>query len=184
MVTLKCRGIELIEGLNDAAKNHLRTAVTFLGNPSGHKDITNASTDMKEPAPVNSNTPTDSTVGASSGSISGAQNSVVKLHHRGAGRGGKRASTQSNKAASQGLSAAELEVLIADLLSREPWAPSLSTAEGGGNSSAAGRGVQEVTAEEIASWLVRELGHRRYYFFPLWYINEFCTAFVQLEDLR
>lgn len=79
----------------------------------------------------------------------------------GGGRKGKK--TSGSKGLNQGLSACDLEGLIAELLSRQP-----SALHAGGeretsrNVAATAAGdLREASAEEIASWLVREMGHRR-----------------------
>lgn len=91
----------------------------------------------------------------------GAPSGIEKLG-RGSG-GGRKGKKTSCKAANQGLSAVGLEALIADLLSQQPLLPQAPCVEAGdpGGAGATTRSVRESTAEEVASRLVRELGHRR-----------------------
>lgn len=145
LCTCKCRGIELVRGLAEAAADHLRTAKAFLANPRVPPDTTNSTTGAIPSAVVAS-----------------ALHSVEKVVSGGGGvRTGRKA--PSNKAAPQGLSAVDLESLIAELLSRkklllqEPEAGEIS----GDGVAVAARGGREASAEEVASWLVKEVGHRR-----------------------
>lgn len=98
---------------------------------------------------------------ASSTSAAGAPPGVEKVVRGGGGiRKGRKA--PSNKAAKQqGLSAGDLEGLITELLSRKILSPKPSGAGETSRDGGAGRGGREATAEEIASWLVKEVGHRR-----------------------
>lgn len=130
---IKCRGIELVPGLADAAANHLATAKDLLASP---------------PAPVadvaSSSSAADSKLrGEKILPLPGVSRKVF-----GADRTGK--ATSGSKGSKQGLSGCDLEALIADLLVRHSAS---SGSRGGG---------PEATAEDIAAWLVRELGHRRY----------------------
>lgn len=132
-----------MKGLADAAADHLQTAKTFLANPQASSDGTAVST-----------------AAGSAAGVAGASPSTDKLGRGGGGvrRGRKQALC---KAANQGLNAVDLEALIADLVSRESLPPQT---KGDGRASAYGvaaSGVLEATAEEVASWLVQDLGHRR-----------------------
>ncbi len=138
----KCRGIELVRGLAEAAADHLRTAKAFLANPRAPSD-TATSTTGETPSAV----------------VAGARHGVENVVTGGGGvRKGRKA--PSNKAAQQGLSAADLEGLIAELLSRKLLLQEPEAGETNGDGKAA-RGGREASAEEIASWLVKEVGHRR-----------------------
>eukprot|EP00752_Nemacystus_decipiens_P002241 g2124.t2 len=147
-----CRGIELVQGLADAAADHLQTAKAILANPRALSD---------ENAVL-----TEAAGGAISGggSTAGVASASPSTDNRGRGGGGIRRGGRQTlcKAAHQGLSAVQLETLIADLVSREQLSPQ---AKGAGRTDGDGKAERvalETTAEEIASWLVRELGHRRY----------------------
>ncbi|CAM9374606.1 unnamed protein product, partial [Laminaria digitata] len=160
----KCLGIELVQGLVEAAADHLRTANTFLSEPRP----TSGST-----ASAQGNTENTLSTNGIAGRPETGASPVSSLGGggRGGGRGGggKNGKAPGSKAASnRGLSAADLEGLVADLLSRQPRPlqppRSPKPLEGTGaekDCDATARGEQEATAEEIASWLVRELGHRR-----------------------
>lgn len=150
--TTKCRGIELVQGLADAAVDHLQTAKTFLSNPRVPLDNTDS---------ANTNTEVTLPGEGSTAVVVGAPRGIEKLG-RGSG-GGRKGKKAPCKAANQGLSAVDLEALIAGLLSRQPLLPQALCIEAGetGGDGATARDVREATAEEVASWLVRDLGHRR-----------------------
>lgn len=149
----KCRGIELVQGLADAAVDHLQTAKAFLSGPRVPPDNT---------GPTSSTGVALALTGEGSTALgAGAPCATDKLG-RGGG-GGRKGKKTPCKAANQGLSAVDLEALIADLLSRQPSSPQALCVEEGetGGNGATAFGVREATAEEVASRLVRELGHRR-----------------------
>lgn len=131
-----------MQGLADAAADHLQTAKTFLGSPQAPLDGTAVSTKAAGGAQPGE---------ASAAGVAGASPGSEKP--RTGGAGGRRGTRQAPcKAANQGLSAVDLEALIAELVR--------------GAGRAVGDGVtarvaMEATAEEVASWLVRDLGHRR-----------------------
>ena len=151
----KCRGIELVPSLAAAADDHLQTARTVLGNPAV--------------AAIN-------TEGKDDCSTRVTPSAIMIDHSKKAGRGGLRGGIVkkgggggSAKAATVGLNALELEALIEGLLrqplplsespqrvGRPPWGGYESNKRGPAENS-----LRSATAEEIASWLVRELGHRR-----------------------
>jgi len=80
---------------------------------------------------------------------------------RGGGGVRKGRKAPSNKAAQQGLSAVDLESLIAELLSRKLFLPREPDSGETSRDGVAARGGLEATAEEVASWVVKEVGHRR-----------------------
>ncbi|CAM9436613.1 unnamed protein product [Ectocarpus fasciculatus] len=150
---VKCRGIELVQGLADAAADHLQTAKTFLAKPRAPAHTV-----------VSANDVTGETLTGERATPVSARASLGKGKLGQAGGGGRKGKKPSgSKALNQGLSACDLEALIAELLSRQP-----SALHAGGerktvrNVTATAAGdLREATAEEIASWLVREMGHRR-----------------------
>lgn len=150
---LKCRGIELVQGLADAAADHLQTAKTFLATP-------------RAPAHnvVSTNDVMDAALAGERATPVAARASLGKEKLGQGGGGGRKGKKSSgSKALNQGLNACDLEALIAELLSRQP---SASHAGGGRETgrnvtATAARDLREASAEEIASWLVREMGHRR-----------------------
>lgn len=149
----KCRGIELVQGLADAACDHLQTVKIFLAksrhdtpNAVHPKLKTNSAAEVAGTPPVQ----------RSGGVVDGK----LRLGDRGGGKRGSR----EKAAAKEGLTALELEALVADLLSLRPCEsqpPGVLDGEGGGNVTATSSGMRQATAEEVASLLVRELGHRR-----------------------
>lgn len=143
----QCRGIELVQGLADAADDHLETAKIFLASPEASSDSTLFTNATGEALPDE----------GSPAVVAGATPSTEDLV-RGVRRGRRQA---PRKAANQGISAVDLEALIAELLSRQSL---LRQAKGAGKASGGAvtaRIMLEATAEEVASWLVQELGHRR-----------------------
>ncbi|CAM9865234.1 unnamed protein product [Ectocarpus sp. 12 AP-2014] len=151
---LKCRGIELVQGLADAAADHLQTAKTFLATPRAPAHNMVSTNDVMDAALAGERT----TPGASRASFG-----KEKLGQGGnGGRKGKK--TSGSKALNQGLNACDLEALIAELLNRQASASHAGgERETGRNATAtAARDLRGASAEEIASWLVREMGHRRY----------------------
>lgn len=158
----------------EAAADHLQTAKTFLSKPRP--------TSYGTPAQGNAdNTLSTEGIAAETG-VSPFSSLVAhrdeRLHGdgggsgskgRGRGGGGRNGKAPGSKAASsRGLSAVNLEGLVADLLSRQPRplppprsSQPLEVMGAGRDCNATARGEGEATAEEVASWLVRELGHRR-----------------------
>lgn len=162
----QCLGIELVQGLVEAAAHHLRTAETFLSEPRPTLPGTASALSNTDNSPLS----TKATAEETGASPLGAHRDGS--HHRrgggnksgGGGRGGdgRNGKASSGKAASsRGLSAADLEELIADLLSRQPLEVTGAGTGGDCNDEGTARGGREATAEEVASWVVRELGHRR-----------------------
>lgn len=166
----------------EAATDHLRTAKSFLSEPrptshgTAHSAQGNADDTLstKDIAAETGTSPASSLGGHRDERLHrGAGGGGSKGGGRGGGRGagGRNGKVPGSKASnSRGLSAADLEGLVADLLSRQPRPlplppprpPQPLEATGMGNGGdATARGEQEATAEEVASWLVRELGHRR-----------------------
>lgn len=179
----QCLGIELVQGLVEAAADHLRTANTFLSEPRPTSGSTASAQGNTENTLSTNGIAGRPETGASPVSSLGVHRGE-RLHRdvgggggggkgggRGGGRGGggKNGKAPGSKTASnRGLSAADLEGLVADLLSRQPrpLQPPRSPQPLEGtvaekDCDASARGEREATAEEIASWLVRELGHRR-----------------------
>lgn len=156
--TKQCRGIELVQGLADAANDHLQTVKACLTSPLPSTSGNDSTTSI---------TNTEAKMAASASASSAGSNFTLsrsggggnETRRRRGGKAGKRGS--NSKAADQGLSAPDLEAFIVDLLKR------LSSKEAGcgrhGGSADDGDGInrQEATAEDIAACLVRELGHRR-----------------------
>lgn len=141
-----------MQGLADAAADHLQTAKAFLATPQAPSDGDAALSKAAGGALPGGG----STVG-----VAGASPTAENL---GKGGGGVRRGSRRQapcKAANQGLSAVDLEALIADLVSRESPPPQAKRAGRAGGDGVAARVVLEATAEEVASWLVRDLGHRR-----------------------
>ncbi|CAM9305759.1 unnamed protein product, partial [Hapterophycus canaliculatus] len=128
----KCRGIELVPGLANAAANHLSAAKNLLDAPQ--TPVTSVASANGTEAKLPSEKWT--------ALLPGVSRKVCSAE-----RTGKNTST--SKGTNQGLSACDLEALIAHLLVRN-------------SALLVSRGDRpEATAEEIAAWLVRELGHRR-----------------------
>lgn len=164
----------------EAAADHLRTAKTFLSEPRPTSQDTaysaqgnaNNTLSTKGIAAETGTSPAPSLGGHRDERLHrGAGGGGSKGGGRGGGRGagGRNGKAPGSKAAnSRGLSAADLERLVADLLSRQPRPlppprppqPLKATGMGNGGDATA-RDEPEATAEEVASWLVRELGHRR-----------------------
>lgn len=139
-----------MQGLANAAADHLKTAKAFFATPPASSDATGS---------------TKATGGAlvGEGSTSVVADASCSTENLGrGGRGVRRGRKQVPcRAANQGLSAVDLEALIADLVSRKSLPPHAEEAGGPSGDGAAARVVLEATAEEVASWLVQELGHRR-----------------------
>lgn len=129
----------------DAANDHLRTMQAFLESSDADGDITHANGTIKSGFQQEVGTSaTHPSVGGSDG----------EPRAGGEGWGGKKRGNRNKKRADQGLYAAQLEELIADMLT--PSAPSSGSGTGRG-----AEGSGRATAEDIASRLVQELGHRR-----------------------
>lgn len=141
----QCRGIELVQGLADAASDHLHAVRGLLANPHPPDilDPTNVRVDVSR---------------SSHDSADEAHSSFVPC--RGTGEAGRKKAS-NGKAFNKGLSAAALEALIAEQLGKRCSVS--GELNGGGERLDAEDAVngQEASAEEIASCLVRELGHRR-----------------------
>lgn len=140
-----------MQGLADAAADHLQTAKTFLANPQASPSDTVFLKDTRRTRP-------------GEGSMAVVAGASPGTGHPGRGGGGARRGRRQApcKAANHGLSAVNLEALIADLVSRQSLPRPAQGAGRAGRDGMAARGVLEATAEEVASWLVQELGHRRY----------------------
>lgn len=139
-----------MQGLADAAAENLQTAKTFLATRRASSDNTFCTKATGGALPGKGSTAV----------VAGASPSTENLGRSGGGARRERGQAPC-KAANRGISAVDLEALIADLLSRQSPLPQ---AKGAGRASGDGIAagvVLEATAEEVASWLVRELGHRR-----------------------
>lgn len=152
----QCRGIELVQGLAEAATDHLRTAKTYLTKchpSSGDIEAANANTDIT----LSSDDATQMVDRSPSWRSAGTNTGKLRSGGGRDGGGGRRKKASSSKAA--GLTGPQLEALIADMLSRPPLlSEPLEKRERGEDAACAGR---ETTAGEIAALLVSELGHRR-----------------------
>ena len=84
----------------------------------------------------------------------GESSAAVVDARRGRGGGVLKKGSGGSKMTSAGLGAPELEALIVENFQRRRGVGNQANAPGNGNSVWA-------TAEEIASWLVHDLGHRR-----------------------
>ncbi|CAM9263907.1 unnamed protein product [Scytosiphon promiscuus] len=145
-----CMCIELVPGLADAAAEHLSAAKTLLASLQAP---------VADVAPTMSTTATKLRSDMSTAPVLGPLRKVCQLK-KAVGK------TPRSKAASQGLSAGDLEALIAELLVRHASLSPLQVV--GARSSRHGDDVAvspgsrpAATAEEVAAWLVRQLGHRR-----------------------
>lgn len=156
--TKQCRGIELVQGLADAANDHLQTVKACLTGPVPSTSGNDSTTTI-----TNTEAKTAASASASSAgnnfTLSRSAGDTNETRRRSGGKGGKRGST--SKAANQGLSAPDLEALIVDLLKRLSSKEAGCGRHGGSSNDGEGSNRQEATAEDIAACLVRELGHRR-----------------------
>lgn len=164
----------------EAAADHLQTAKTFLSEPrptsygiassaQGNADNTLSTKGIAAKTGVS---PVSILVShrierLHSGRGGGGSKGGVRGWGKGGG-GGNGKAPGSKAASSRGLSAVNLEGLVADLLSRQPRPlppprppQPLEVTGAGTGGDATARVEPEATAEEVASWLVRELGHRR-----------------------
>lgn len=142
----QCRGIELVQGLDDAANEHLRIVGEILATIPAPDDAT-----------IGAITSTDTCTRTHASKMTPQHlDGRNKRGTRGRGVGGpSKKGLHANKMADRGLSASELEELIVDSLKESSSQPLKNTFDRNDLG-------QMYTVEYIAAQLVKKLGHRRW----------------------
>lgn len=157
-----------MQGLVDAANDHVQTVRVFLANLD--TDVNTTAPHANTTAGANAGTAahrssTVATLAADTPTLQQSAGSSQRTTPRESGGGGGRGNGKDNgkgkngrcsaKLADRGCTAEELEDLIADVLARSGLISESELIDEGG-------APREATVEGVAARLVKELGHRRW----------------------